>query len=45
MTKQKKTKIVFFGDSITQAGVKPGGYISKMQESLQKNGTGAQYEL
>lgn len=36
MTKQKKTRIVFFGDSITQAGVTPGGYITRMQEMLQK---------
>jgi lysophospholipase L1-like esterase len=45
MMKQKKTKIVFFGDSITQAGIGPSGYITKMQEMLQKNGTSAQYEL
>lgn len=45
MTKQKKTRIVFFGDSITQAGVNPGGYITRMQEMLQKNGTASQYEL
>lgn len=45
MTKQKKTRIVFFGDSITQAGVTPGGYITRMQEMLQKNGTASQYEL
>jgi lysophospholipase L1-like esterase len=45
MAKQKKTRIVFFGDSITQAGVRPGGYITVMQEMLQKNGTAAQYEL
>lgn len=31
--KQKPIKVVFFGDSITQAGVKPGGYISLMQQS------------
>ncbi len=45
MTKQKKTRIVFFGDSITQAGVNPGGYITRMQEAIQKNGTETQYEL
>src|SRR4051812_48163309 len=44
-TKQKKTRIVFFGDSITQAGVNPGGYITRMQEMLSKNGTASQYEL
>lgn len=25
---EKKLKVIFFGDSITEAGVKPGGYIS-----------------
>lgn len=45
MTKQKKTRIIFFGDSITQAGVNPGGYITLMQEALQKNATGSQFEL
>ena len=33
MQLQKPVKVVFFGDSITQAGVKPGGYISLMQAS------------
>lgn len=27
----QRPKVIFFGDSITQAGVKPGGYISLMQ--------------
>src|SRR5215210_4107001 len=45
MTKQKTTRIVFFGDSITQAGVNPDGYITRIQEALQKNGTGSQFEL
>src|SRR6476660_7952286 len=31
---QKPVKVVFFGDSITQAGVRPGGYITMMQEVL-----------
>jgi len=39
---QQKRKIIFFGDSITQAGVQPGGYIMKIgdlaaQENLQGN--------
>lgn len=45
MIKQKKTKIVFFGDSITQAGVNPTGYITRMQEMLQKSSKAAGYEL
>jgi lysophospholipase L1-like esterase len=45
MTIQKKQHIVFFGDSITQAGVNPGGYIARMNETLKGNGLAAQYEL
>jgi len=30
---QKPFKVILFGDSITQAGVRPGGYITLMQES------------
>jgi len=41
----KKKKIVFFGDSITQAGVEPGGYISRLNEMLQRKGQAADYEL
>lgn len=33
MQPQKPVKVVFFGDSITQAGIKPGGFISLMQAS------------
>ncbi|HEY8687993.1 MAG TPA: GDSL-type esterase/lipase family protein [Chitinophagaceae bacterium] len=36
-TIQKKKKIVFFGDSITELAVKPGGFIVKMDSMLQKN--------
>jgi lysophospholipase L1-like esterase len=45
MAKQKKTRIIFFGDSITQAGVGATGYITKMQKMLQDKGTAGQYEL
>jgi lysophospholipase L1-like esterase len=45
MSNQKKTKVIFFGDSITQAGVKPGGYIALMTDSLQRSGRSASYEL
>lgn len=45
MAKQNKTRIVFFGDSITQAGVGTTGFITKMQEMLQKKGSASQYEL
>ncbi|MCB0533370.1 MAG: SGNH/GDSL hydrolase family protein [Lewinellaceae bacterium] len=39
--RQKRTRLVFFGDSITEVGVKPGGYISQLRDSL----PAAEYEL
>ena len=45
MIKQKKTRIVFFGDSITQMGAGANGYITKMQKMLQDKGLTSQYEL
>lgn len=39
MQAQKPAKVILFGDSITQAGVRPGGYITLMQQSS------AKYEL
>jgi lysophospholipase L1-like esterase len=30
-------RIIFFGDSITQLGIKPGGYVSLITDSLHKN--------
>jgi lysophospholipase L1-like esterase len=45
MTTLKKTKIVFFGDSITQAGVNPGGYIDLMNKKLIEKKQDANYEL
>jgi lysophospholipase L1-like esterase len=44
-TLQQKKKIVFFGDSITQAGVGPKGYITKIGEKLGQKGQKDQYEL
>jgi lysophospholipase L1-like esterase len=41
----KPKRVLFFGDSITQAGVKPGGYISRMGEMLSKQNKAADYEL
>lgn len=38
-------KIVFLGDSITQAGAGPNGYISLMRESLAGAGLGSDFEL
>jgi isoamyl acetate esterase len=38
-------KIIFFGDSITQAGVGPIGYITKLGQLLESKGVKANYEL
>jgi isoamyl acetate esterase len=42
---QKKTKVIFFGDSITQAGVNPGGYIMRIDSMCKKEGQGDKYEF
>jgi lysophospholipase L1-like esterase len=44
-TMQTKKKIVFFGDSITQQGAAPGGYIRKMDSLLALHNQQANYEL
>jgi len=41
----KTQKVVFFGDSITQAGAKPGGYIVLMKTALEQKGIGSNYDL
>jgi lysophospholipase L1-like esterase len=45
MTQDQTIKVVLFGDSITQAGVQPGGYIAKMKEALEKQGIKDKYQL
>jgi len=42
---QKKQRIVFFGDSITEAGVKPTGFITRLGEMLKQKGIDNNYEL
>lgn len=42
---QQKQKVVFFGDSITQAGVGPNGYITRLGALINKKGLKDQYEL
>ena len=44
-TLENPTRIVFFGDSITQAGVGKTGYITKMAEMLGTQGLASKYEL
>ncbi len=41
----QKKKVIFFGDSITQAGVKPGGYIVRIGELASKDGLTEQFDL
>jgi lysophospholipase L1-like esterase len=43
--KKKKKKIVFFGDSITEQGTRPGGYIAFILELLKEHGIEERYEL
>lgn len=42
---QKRKKIIFFGDSITQQGAEPNGFIKKMDSMLIKKGLSKNYEL
>lgn len=42
---KKKTRVVFFGDSITEAGVQKGGYIDQMRDSLSVLNLSDKYEL
>jgi lysophospholipase L1-like esterase len=42
---QKKKAIVFFGDSITELGVKPNGYVSRINEFLKSEGKQNNYEI
>jgi len=45
MRQDKPLRVIFFGDSITQAGVGPTGYITKMTEMLKAKGQAGKYEL
>jgi lysophospholipase L1-like esterase len=45
MITKKPTRVVFFGDSITQQGAQPGGYIVRMKEALEKTGRGSDFDL
>jgi len=42
---QKKTNVIFFGDSITELGVKPGGYVTKVDSMCKLEGKDAQYNI
>ena len=41
----KKKKVVFFGDSITAAGIRNGGYIRLMDSLIMQEGMTADYDL
>jgi lysophospholipase L1-like esterase len=41
---QNKSRLIFFGDSITQAGVKEGGYIRRIDTLIGKAGLSDRYE-
>ncbi len=43
--RQEKKKVIFFGDSITQAGVNPGGYIDLLNKMLVTENLASKYEL
>ena len=45
MKPANKTKIIFFGDSITQAGVNKGGYIDRVQSFINQRSLQQKYEL
>jgi len=42
---QKKNRVLFFGDSITEAGVQPGGYIVRVDSMCKAAGKGDSYEF
>lgn len=44
-TFRKPARIIFFGDSITQAGVNPKGYISVLRDMVKSKGLESNYEL
>lgn len=45
MKPDRKNRIVFFGDSITQMGVNKGGYIDRLQTAINEKGIANQYQL
>lgn len=44
-TFQKKSRVIFFGDSITQAGAATGGYILRIDSLCKAEGKGDNYEF
>jgi len=42
---QKKKRVIFFGDSITQQGVEPGGYVNRIDSMCRIENRSSQYEF
>jgi len=42
---QKKHKVIFFGDSITELGVKPGGYVTRVDSMCKLEGKAGQFDF
>ena len=42
---RKPKKVIFFGDSITEQGARPGGYIVKMTDALAQKNLSGDYSL
>src|ERR1700682_2108903 len=42
---QQKTKVIFFGDSITEQGVKPGGYVTLIDSMCRLEKKNDQFEF
>jgi isoamyl acetate esterase len=42
---QKKSKVIFFGDSITELGVRPGGYVSRVDSLCKLEGKSGEYDF
>lgn len=45
MPSSLKKRVIFFGDSITEEALKPGGYITRLDSLIAAQGLGDRYEL
>jgi lysophospholipase L1-like esterase len=45
MPSDLKKRVIFFGDSITEAGINPGGYITRMDSMIAAKGLSDRFEL
>lgn len=45
MQSPRPTKVIFFGDSITEGGVQPGGYIDRMRKMLKEKNPASGFQL